>query len=131
MAKKTDLELSRRERQIMEAVYRRGRATAAEVGEALPNAPGNSAVRVMLGILVRKGALKIEKEGAKFIYLPTRPPREAGRSAIRRVAETFFGNSLADAVAALLDGDYGKLNEEEIARLRALIDQPDRGPAKR
>lgn len=115
----------------MEAVYRRGRATATEVGEALPNAPGNSAVRVMLGILVRKGFLKIEKDGAKFIYLPTRPSREAGRSAIRRVAETFFGNSLADAVAALLDADARKLSEAEIARLRALIDQPAKEAPKK
>lgn len=131
MAKKTEVELSRRERQIMDAIYRRGRATAAEVGEALPNAPGNSAVRVMLGILVRKGALKIEKDGAKFIYLPTQPPREAGRSAIRRVAETFFGNSLADAVAALLDADARHLSEAEIVRLRTLIDQSGREAGKK
>jgi predicted transcriptional regulator len=95
-----------------------------EVCAALPNAPGNSAVRVMLGILVRKGLLKIEKDGPRFVYLPTRPRGEAGRSAIRRVVETFFGGSLEGAVAALLDADADKLTEAEIARLKALIDQP-------
>ncbi len=131
MPKITPAELSRRERQIMDAVYRRGRATAVEVSAALPNAPGNSAVRAMLAILVRKGWLKIEKDGPRFIYLPTRPRREAGRSAIRRVVETFFGGSLEGAVAALLDADAEKLTEAEIARLKALIDKPTRDSAKK
>lgn len=131
MTKKSNFDLSRRERQIMEAVYRRGRATAVEVSAALPNAPGNSAVRVMLGILVRKGLLKIEKDGPRFVYLPTRPRGEAGRSAIRRVVETFFGGSLEGAVAALLDVDADKLTDAEIARLKALIDQPTKEGGRR
>ncbi len=131
MPKKSNPELSRRERQIMEAVYRRGRATAVEVSDALPDPPGNSAVRAMLSILVRKGLLKIQRDGPRFVYLPTRPPREAGRSAIQRVVETFFGGSLESAVAALLDAGADKLTEDEIARLKALIDQPAREDARR
>jgi predicted transcriptional regulator len=96
------------------------------VGAALPNAPGNSAVRAMLGILARKGFLKIQKDGPRFVYVPARPRREAGRVAIRRVVETFFGGSLEGAVAALLDADAEKLTEAEIARLKSLIDQPAR-----
>ena len=116
----------------MDAVYRRGRATAVEVSAALPNAPGNSAVRAMLGILVRKGLLKIEKDGPRFVYLPTRPRGEAGRSAIRRVVETFFGGSLEGAVAALLDeADTDGLTEAEITRLKALIGKPGREDASR
>lgn len=115
----------------MEAVYRRGRATAVEVSDALPDPPGNSAVRAMLSILVRKGLLKIQRDGPRFVYLPTRPPREAGRSAIQRVVETFFGGSLESAVAALLDAGADKLTEDEIARLKALIDQPAREDARR
>jgi predicted transcriptional regulator len=127
MRKKTNPELSRRERQIMDAIYRRGRATAVEVSEALPNAPGNSAVRAMLGILVRKGFLKIAKDGPRFIYQPTRPRADAGRSAIRGVIETFFAGSLEGAVAALLDSGSGKLTEAEIARLKAVIDLASKG----
>jgi predicted transcriptional regulator len=132
MPKSPHFELSRRERQIMDAVYRRGRATAVEVSAELPNAPGNSAVRAMLAILVRKGLLKIQKEGARFVYLPTRPRAAAGRSAIRRVVETFFGGSLEGAVAALLDdADSADLTPQEIARLKALIDKPTREDAKK
>jgi predicted transcriptional regulator len=85
----------------------------------------------MLSILVRKGLLKIQRDGPRFVYLPTRPPREAGRSAIQRVVETFFGGSLEGAVAALLDAGADKLTEPEIARLKALIDQPAREDARR
>jgi len=131
MGKKINRELSRRERQIMDAVYRRGRATAVEVSAELPNAPGNSAVRAMLAILVRKGLLKIEKDGPRFVYLPTRPGREAGRSAIRRVVETFFAGSLEGAVAALLDADEGPLTSAEISRLKALIDKPAKEAVKK
>jgi len=131
MAKNPNPELSRRERQIMEAIYRRGRATAVEVSESLPNAPGNSAVRAMLAILVRKGLLKIEKDGPRFVYRPTRPGREAGRSAIRRVVETFFAGSLSSAVAALLDADESDLSAADLARLKAMIEKPTKEAGKK
>ncbi len=131
MSKKLHSDLSRRERQIMDAVYRRGRATAVEVSDALPDPPGNSAVRAMLGILVRKGLLKIQKDGPRFVYLPTRARSDAGRSAIRRVVDTFFAGSLEGAVAALLDAEPDKLTEAEITRLKALIDQPAKDVSKK
>ncbi len=116
-------ELSRRERQIMDAVYRRGSATAVEVSQGMPNPPSNAAVRAMLGILVRKGVLKIEKDGPRYVYRPASPRRQAGRSAIRRVVETFFENSVEDAVAAVLDTASVKLTASEIARLKSIIDK--------
>jgi predicted transcriptional regulator len=122
-----NLKLSRRERQLMDAVYRSGRASAAEVLKLLPDPPTNAAVRAMLGILVRKGWLKIEKDGPRYVYLPTRSRRDAGRSAIRRVVDTFFDGSLESTVAAVLDAGAGRLTEAEIARLKAIIDQPGNG----
>ena len=107
----------------MDAVYRLGRATAAEVLAELPDPPTNAAVRAMLGILVRKGLLKIVEDGPRYVYLPTHPHAKAGRTAIRRVVETFFDNSLEDAVAALLDSSATKLSASEIARLKALIEK--------
>ena len=116
-------EPSRREHQLLDTVYRLGRATAAEVLAALPDPPTNAAVRAQLGILVRKGRLKIERDGPRYVYLPTHPHAKAGRAAIRRVVETFFENSLEEAVAALLGSRATKLTEAEIARLKALIDE--------
>jgi predicted transcriptional regulator len=115
--------LSRRERQLLDAVYRLGRATAAEVLAALPDPPTNAAVRAQLASLVRKGRLKIERDGPRYIYLPAHPRAQAGRAAIRRVVETFFENSLEDAVAALLGSRAAKLTDAEIARLKALIEK--------
>jgi len=115
--------LSRRERQIMDAVYQRGRATAAEVQEGMPNAPSNSAVRAMLKILVDKGALKIEKDGPRYVYSPTKARRQAGRSAIKNVVETFFEGSVEKAVAALLDTKDGELSPEESKNIQRLIQE--------
>jgi len=115
--------LSRRERQLLDTVYRLGRATAAEVLAALPDPPTNAAVRAQLASLVRKGRLKITRDGPRYIYAPARPHAHAGRAAIRRVVETFFSNSLEHAVAALLDARAKKLTDAEIARLKALIEE--------
>src|SRR5215207_1353437 len=109
MAKRLDAALSRRERQIMDVVYRRGAASAAEVLADLPDPPGYSAVRTLLRILEDKGHLRHRDEGGKYVYTPTRPREQAGRSALRRVLSTFFQNSTADAVAALLAVSDGKL----------------------
>jgi predicted transcriptional regulator len=123
MAKKYLPELSRRERQLMDAVYRLGRPSAAEVLEDLPDPPSNAAVRAMLGILVRKGRLKIVEEGPRYHYLPTKPTAQAGRTAIQRVVEVFFKNSLEATVAALLDSSSAKLTPAEVERLKALIEK--------
>lgn len=119
-------ELSRRERQIMEIVYQRGRATAAEVQQGLADPPSYSAVRALLAILVKKQWLKIQKDGVRYVYLPKSPSQETGRSAIRRVVETFFSGSLEKAVAALLDSGEASLSKEERRRMKALIDQARR-----
>jgi predicted transcriptional regulator len=119
--------LSRRERQIMDVVYQRGQATAAEVREHLPAAPSNSAVRALLAILVNKGFLKIVEDGPRYMYLPTHPRDEAGRSAIQGVVKTFFEGSVENAVAALLDARDARLSGAEITRLKALIEQARKG----
>src|SRR5215467_4267713 len=91
--------LSRRERQIMDVLYRKGKATAAEVMEAMPDAPGYSAVRTYLAILEKKGHVRHEKDGARFVFSPTVPLQKAKRSAVRHLIETFFGGSRERAVA--------------------------------
>ena len=122
-AKKEFAELSRRERQIMDVIYKRGHATAADVQVGLPDPPSNSAVRTLLAILAQKGLVTIEEAGPRYIYRPTRPRREAGRSAITRVVDTFFEGSLEGAVAALLDARESRLSDVEFARLKSLIEQ--------
>lgn len=114
-------ELSRRERQIMDVVYRKDEATAEEIREELPNAPSNSAVRATIRILEDKDHLTHRKEGRTHVYRPTTPPEEAGRSAIQRLKETFFDGSASKAVSTLLsDAD---LSEEELEELSELIDR--------
>jgi predicted transcriptional regulator len=115
--------LSRRERQIMDVVYRRGQATAAEVVAELPDPPGKTAVRTLLRILEEKGHLKHRQEGLAYVYLPSRPRDQAGRSALRRVLQTFFDGSLEKAVAAHLIDSGEELSPEELQRLADLIRQ--------
>jgi predicted transcriptional regulator len=115
--------LSRRERQIMDIVYARGEASAAEVHAGLPDAPSYSAVRALLAILVDKGHLKHRSEQGRYIYVPTRRRAQVGRSALRRVLDTFFEGSLEKAVAALLQGSDANLSPEELQRLGQLIEQ--------
>jgi len=115
--------LSRRERQIMDIVYAKGEASAADVHDGLPDAPSYSAVRALLAILVEKGHLKHRTEQGRYIYVPTRRRAQVGRSALRRVLDTFFEGSLEKAVAALLAGSDANLSEEELQRLGQLIEQ--------
>jgi BlaI family transcriptional regulator, penicillinase repressor len=115
--------LSGRERQIMDIIYARGEATAAEVLVALVDAPTKTAVRTLLRILVEKGHLKHRQEGLKYIYQPTRPRGRAGRSALQRVLQTFFDGSLEKAVAAHLSDSAMELSPQELQRLANLIDQ--------
>jgi BlaI family transcriptional regulator, penicillinase repressor len=113
--------LSRRERQIMDIVYARDEATAADVHEALPDAPGYSSVRTLLRILEDKGHLRHREDGPRYVYLPTQSRQKASRSALQRVVETFFDGSLSGAVAALVDAEGRKISKEELDRLEAII----------
>ncbi|HYV35415.1 MAG TPA: BlaI/MecI/CopY family transcriptional regulator [Gemmataceae bacterium] len=115
--------LSRRERQIMEIIYRRGRATAVEVHAELPDAPSKTAVRTLLRILEEKGHLNHEQEGLAFVFAPRQPRNQAASSAFRRVLDTFFEGSLEKAVAAHLGDATGELSAEELQRLADLIRQ--------
>src|SRR5437763_14400001 len=121
MADRPAEQLSRRERQIMDIVYRRGRATAAEVLTELPDPPTKTAVGTLLRILEVKAHLTHRQEGLAYRYIPSRPRDQAGRSALRRVLQTFFDGSLEKAVAAHLGDEATALSAEEMQRLAELI----------
>ena len=115
--------LSRRERQIMDVIYAKGRATALEVVEGLSEPPSKTAVRTLMGILEEKGHLTHEQDGQTYIYSPTHAREQAGPSALRRVLDVFFGGSLEHAVAAHLGEAADELSEAELKRLAGLIQQ--------
>jgi len=117
-------ELGRRERQIMEIIYRRGRATAAEVLADLPDSPSYSSVRGMLRHLEGKNYLRHEQDGPRYIYLPTSPKKDVRASALSHVVKTFFDNSLPSAVATLLESR--KLTRDDYERLSRLIEEASR-----
>ena len=119
-------DLSRREGQIMDIVYARGEATAAEVHAQLPDRPSYSAVRALLRILEEKGFLKHREEGPRYVFLPVVSSKEASRSALRRVMKTFFAGSLASAVAAFVDESDGKIAPEELKRIELIIKKAKR-----
>jgi predicted transcriptional regulator len=114
--------LGRRERQLMDAVYRLGRATAAEVLAALPDPPSYSAVRAMLRILEEKGHLQHEQDGPRYVYFPAADAGEVKRSAVKHLVQTFFNNSASSAVAAILGETGGDISDAELERLARLID---------
>jgi BlaI family penicillinase repressor len=120
------LDLSRRERQIVDILYERGRATAAEVQTALPDPPSYSAVRAMLRILEDKGHVRHEQDGPRYVYLPTLARDRAKRSALRHVLQTFFNGSAEQALSALLDESDTRLSDQELDRLARLIDRARR-----
>ena len=113
--------LSRRERQIMDIIYARGQATAAEVTAALADAPSYSAVRALLRILENKGHLRHQQEGPRYVFLPIVSRDRARRSALRSLVRTFFDGSSAQAAAALID--QAELSDEDFARLAEVIDK--------
>jgi BlaI family transcriptional regulator, penicillinase repressor len=115
--------LSRRERQIMDILYRRRRATASEVMRELPGEPSYSTVRTQLRVLEQKGHVRHEEQGLRYIYMPAVARSAARKSALKHVVETFFDGSAANAVAALLGGDAARLSDEELDRIGALIDR--------
>jgi predicted transcriptional regulator len=118
----SEAQLSRRERQIMDVIYRRGRATAAEVLEDIPDPPSYSAVRAMLRLLEEKGHVRHEQDGPRYVFLPTVNRDRARKTALKHVVRTFFDGSATDAMAALLDGD-STLSENELDRLSDMIAQ--------
>lgn len=113
--------LSRRERQIMDVLFRDGEATAHQVLDNLPDPPSYSAVRALLRILVDKGHITFRRESNRYIYTPTQPRDQAKRSAVSHLIKTFFDGSVENAMAALIGLNAGELDEEEFDRLEELI----------
>ena len=113
--------LTRRERQIMDILYRRGRATASDVMEDLPDGPHYSTVRTQLRVLEEKGHVSHEEQGLRYVYMPAVPRRAARKSALRHLVDTFFDGSAEQVVAAVLGGEGSKLSEEELDRIAELV----------
>ena len=113
--------LTRRERDIMDALFRLGRATAADIMAAMPAPPGYSTVRTQLRVLEAKGHVRHEEVGLRYVYMPTVPRRSAARSALRHIVDTFFEGSSAKAVAALLGGEAARVSDEELDRIADLV----------
>ena len=116
-------QLGRRERQIMEIVYRRGSATAAEVLGDLPDPPTYTAVRGMLRFLESKGHLRHEQDGPRYVYHPTLDPDRVGKSAVRHLVRTFFDNSASSAVAAMVGMYEDRWTNEDLDKLERLIEK--------
>jgi BlaI family transcriptional regulator, penicillinase repressor len=126
MARKSQLHLGARERQIMDAIHQLGDASVADVRERLANPPTYSAVRTMMRLLEQKGYLKHRQEATKYIYRSTQPLKRARRSALQHLLDTFFRGSASDAVAAMLDLSAQDLSPEEFDRLSRLINDARR-----
>ena len=123
MTKSLHAVLSRRERQIVDILYQLGRATAADIVRALPGEPSDSTVRTQLRVLEAKGHVRHEEDGLKYVYLPVVPRRVVRKSALKHVMNTFFDGSAEKVVAALLGPDGGRLSEEELDRIAALVEK--------
>lgn len=121
-----DKSLSRREREMMDIVYRLEAATASEIRDLMASPPSYSAVRATLRILVDKGHLKIRQDGPRYVYRPAVARNRAQKNALKRVISTFFDDSPEKAVAALLDMEDINLPEDEVARLRSMIEATER-----
>jgi predicted transcriptional regulator len=115
--------LSKREQEVLDIVYARGHATAADVRESMQDAPTDAAVRTTLRILVAKGHLRIVEEGPRYDYWPTIPADAARKSELQHVLRTFFGGSTESALATLLDLQPGSLSDDTRRRLKRLIDK--------
>ena len=123
MSEPSHSRLSRRERQIMDILFRRGRAPASVVREELPGEPSSSTVRTQLRILEQKGHVCHEEVGLRYVYRPVTPRRAARRSALRHLVETFFDGSAERAVAALLGGEARRLTEAELERIAGIVSE--------
>jgi predicted transcriptional regulator len=113
--------LTKRERQIMDRLYRLGRATASEVLEGLPGAPSYSTVRTQLRVLEAKGHVRHEEQGLRYVYVPTVPRHSARRSALKHLVDTFYEGSTAKIVAALLGGEASRISDDELDRIAELV----------
>lgn len=129
MISQPHLDLSRRERQIIDILYANGRATAAEVQALLPDPPSYSAVRAMLRILEDKGHVRHLQDGPRYLFMPTVARDSAKRSAMHHMLQTFFDGSAEQAISALLDDSSARLSDVELDRLARLIDQARRNGA--
>jgi predicted transcriptional regulator len=115
--------LSRRERQILDILYARGRATATEIQAALPDPPSNSATRALLRILEDKGHIRHESDGPRYVFLPRVSRQKARAAALKHMLATFFDGSAAEAAAALVDGSAVNLSSQDLDQLQSLIDR--------
>ena len=115
--------LTRRERQIMDILYKRGRATANDVLEELPGNSHYSTVRTQLRVLEEKGHVTHEEAGVRYVYMPAVPRRAARKSALRHLVDTFFDGSAEQVVAAVLGGEGARLSDEELDRIAELVDK--------
>jgi predicted transcriptional regulator len=113
--------LTKRERQIMDVLYKLGRGTAAEIMERVAGAPGYSTVRTQLRVLETKGHVRHEEQGLRYIYMPTVPRHSARRSALKHLVDTFFEGSSAKAVAALLGGEAARVTDDDLDRIAKLV----------
>ena len=123
MSRKLHTELSKRERQIMDIIYRKKNATAKEVMEKIPNAPSYSTVRKLLHILEQKGFLKHVQDGLKYIYYPKIPHKKAMRSAVRQLIETYFDNSVEEAMTALIEYKSEGISDSDLNKMIDLIEK--------
>jgi predicted transcriptional regulator len=129
MAEPAEHKLSRRERQIMDVLYQRQRASAAEIRESLASPPSYSAVRALLRILEEKGHIRHAEKDLRYVYFPTASRRRVGRAALRHLVETFFEGSAAQTVATLLDPSTARMSESELDRISDLIAKARNGGA--
>jgi BlaI family transcriptional regulator, penicillinase repressor len=127
MTKPADHKLSRRERQIMDALYQSHRASVAEIRKSLPDAPSYSTVRALLRILEEKGHVRHEERDLRYVYFPTVSRERVRRQALRHLVETFFDGSAAQAVATLLDPSTNRVSEDELERISKLIAKARKG----
>ena len=130
MAKSTHASLTRRERQIMDVLYRRGRATAAEVMEDVSGEPNYSTVRTQLRVLEEKGHVRHEEQGLRYIYMPAVPRRAARKSALKHLMDTFFDGSAEQVVAAVLGGEAARLSEDDLRRIADLVEKARKESAR-
>ena len=130
MTKTTQLKLTRREREIMDILYRRGRATAGEVMQDLTGEPSYSTVRAQLRVLKEKGHVRYEEQGLRYVYLPIVPRHEVRQSALRHMVETFFEGSTQKVVAALLGSEGSRISREELDRIAELVEKARKNRAK-
>src|SRR6516225_7941634 len=128
MAKTSHLNLARREREIMDILYRLGRATAGEVLQDLTGEPTYSTVRAQLRVLEDKGHVRHEEQGLRYVYVPIVPRHEVRQSALRHMVDTFFEGSTHKVVAALLGAEGGRLSREELDRIAELVEKARKSP---